>query len=161
MTLVESSACGFSTLPSRRAGLSPSDPPRDEVIRWPLAAASRDHSPLFLLVVMELEILLSRRCVGNGHGSIGFLNPGVAGLRRPAPARPSATVPRPVKELEGFQRVVLAPGAAKQVTITLDRQSLAYWNVASENWKVDPGKFVVYVGDSSASVPPKAEFTVG
>jgi len=66
-----------------------------------------------------------------------------------------------VKELEGFQRVVLAPGAAKQVTITLDRQSLAYWNVASENWKVDPGKFVVYVGDSSASVPPKAEFTVG
>jgi beta-glucosidase len=73
---------------------------------------------------------------------------------------PSATVPRPVKELKGFERVVLAPAASKRVTITLDRRSLAYWDVASKSWKVDPGKFVVYVGDSSANVPLKAEFTI-
>jgi beta-glucosidase len=73
---------------------------------------------------------------------------------------PSASVPRPVKELKGFARVVLPPGEREQVSITLDRRSLAYWDVSSKGWKVDPGKFVVYVGDSSANVPLKAELTV-
>lgn len=73
---------------------------------------------------------------------------------------PSATVPRPAKELKGFERIALAPGATQHVSVSLDRRSLAYWDVESKSWKVDPGKFVVYVGDSSANVPLKAEFTV-
>ncbi len=73
---------------------------------------------------------------------------------------PSATVPRPEKELKGFARVMLEPGEAKDVSITLDRRSLAYWSVESGDWKVDPGKFVVYVGDSSEHLPLRAEFTV-
>ena len=73
---------------------------------------------------------------------------------------PSATVPRPEKELKGFERVMLEPGETKDVSITLDRRSLAYWSVESGDWKVDPGKFVVYVGDSSEHLPLRAEFTV-
>jgi len=73
---------------------------------------------------------------------------------------PSATVPRPEKELKGFQRVMLKPGETQRVSVTLNRRSLAYWSVKSEGWKVDPGKFVVYVGDSSEHVPLQAEFTV-
>jgi len=73
---------------------------------------------------------------------------------------PSAGVPRPVKELKGFARVALDPGKTKHVSVTLDRRSLAYWDVTSHDWKVDPGKFVIYVGDSSADVPLKAELTV-
>lgn len=73
---------------------------------------------------------------------------------------PSARVPRPIKELKGFQRVELQAGERKQVSINLDRRSLAYWDVKSKGWKVDPGKFVVYVGDSSASVPLEAAFNV-
>ena len=73
---------------------------------------------------------------------------------------PSATVPRPEKELKGLERVVLASGATKHVTVMLDRRSLAYWDVASKGWKVDPGKFLVYVGDSSANVPLKAELMI-
>jgi len=72
----------------------------------------------------------------------------------------SPNVPRPVKELKGFERVTLAAGATKHVTVKLDRRSLAYWDIASKDWKVDSGKFTVYVGDSSANVPLKAEFTV-
>ena len=73
---------------------------------------------------------------------------------------PSADVPRPVKELKGFARVGLEPGETKHVSVTLDRRSLAYWDVTSHDWKVDPGKFVIYVGDSTANVPLKAEFMV-
>ena len=66
---------------------------------------------------------------------------------------PSATVARPVKELKGFSRIILAPGESRHVTVALDRRSLAYWDTNTHNWKVDPGKFVVYVGDSSQNVP--------
>ncbi|MGB8065104.1 MAG: fibronectin type III-like domain-contianing protein [Candidatus Sulfotelmatobacter sp.] len=61
---------------------------------------------------------------------------------------------------EGFARVMLEPGEAKDISITLDRRSLAYWSVESGDWKIDPGKFVVYVGDSSEHLPLQAEFTV-
>ncbi len=73
---------------------------------------------------------------------------------------PSATVPRPEKELKGFERVMLEPGETKDISITLDRRSLAYWSVESGDWKVDPGKFIVYVGDSSEHLPLQAEFTI-
>ena len=73
---------------------------------------------------------------------------------------PSATVPRPEKELKAFRRVVLQPGEARTISITLDRRSLAYWSVNAKDWKVDPGRFVVYVGDSAENVPLQGKFTV-
>jgi beta-glucosidase len=73
---------------------------------------------------------------------------------------PSSTVPRPVKELKGFARVVLNPGETKHLSLTLDRRSLAYWDVTSKAWKVDLGEFAIYVGDSSTNVPLRAELTV-
>ena len=72
----------------------------------------------------------------------------------------SARVPRPIKELKGFARVDLKPGESRRVSVTLDHRALAYWDVAGKAWKVDPGKFTVYVGDSSANVPLTAEITI-
>ncbi|HEX4037133.1 MAG TPA: glycoside hydrolase family 3 C-terminal domain-containing protein [Acidobacteriaceae bacterium] len=66
---------------------------------------------------------------------------------------PSATVKRPVKELKGYEKVRLGPGDTRHVSVTLDRRSLAWWSDAKNNWQVDPGKFVVYVGDSSENTP--------
>ena len=62
MTLVESSACGFSTLPSRRAGLSPSDPPRREVIRSPLSPAATATSLLSRLILANAKAKRQLRC---------------------------------------------------------------------------------------------------
>lgn len=73
---------------------------------------------------------------------------------------PSATVPRPKMELKAFSRVMLSPGEGRHVTTSLDKRSLAYWDVNSHGWKVDPGKFVVYVGDSSENVPLQHAFAV-
>jgi len=66
---------------------------------------------------------------------------------------PSAKVSRPVKELKAFARVSLAPGESKHVALHLDRRSFAYYDTASHGWAVDPGKFVIYAGDSSVNVP--------
>ena len=48
----------------------------------------------------------------------------------------------------------------QRVTLTLDRRALAYWDVNSNDWRVDPGQFKIYVGDSSADTPLTGDFTV-
>ncbi len=73
---------------------------------------------------------------------------------------PSARVPRPAKELKGFERVVLQPGASKRVTVKLHQRAFAYWDADTHGWKVDPGKFMIYVGDSSENTPLTQAITI-
>lgn len=55
---------------------------------------------------------------------------------------------QPVKKLEGFDRVTLAPGQSKTVTFTLNRSNLGYYD-NNGRFVVSPGPFDVYVGDSA------------
>ena len=73
---------------------------------------------------------------------------------------PSAKVKRPAKELKGFERVSLAPGATQRVQFKLTSRDLAYYSVEKHGWQVDPGLFKVYAGGDSAETPEVAEFTV-
>ena len=73
---------------------------------------------------------------------------------------PSAKVKRPVKELKGYQKVSIDPGVTQHVSLTLDKRSFAYWDMNANDWRVDPGQFIVYVGDSSENTPLKQDFTV-
>jgi beta-glucosidase len=67
-----------------------------------------------------------------------------------APVNPP--VERPLKELKGFQKVYLKPGESKKVTITLDRRSLAYFNVARQTWDAVPGLYRTLIGSSSQDI---------
>ena len=73
---------------------------------------------------------------------------------------PSAKIGRPERELKGFEKVRLAPGEMKHVTINLDARSFSYWETAAHKWTIDPGKFVIRVGDSSENTPLKADVTL-
>jgi beta-glucosidase len=73
---------------------------------------------------------------------------------------PSAKATRPERELKGFEKVSLAPGETKHVTLNLDARAFSYWDAAAHKWTIDPGKFVVRVGDSSESTPLHAEVTL-
>ncbi len=64
-----------------------------------------------------------------------------------------ASVPRPVHELKGFERVALAPGETKHVQVALDPRAFSYWDDATKGWKIDAGRFTIAVGDSVASLP--------
>jgi beta-glucosidase len=64
------------------------------------------------------------------------------------------SVARPVRELKGFQRVTLAPGASKHVEFTLGRDELAFWNIDMKN-VVEPGKLSIWIGGSSTDGEPK------
>jgi beta-glucosidase len=61
------------------------------------------------------------------------------------------TILQPVKKLEGFQRVTLAPGQTKTVTFTLGPQNLGFYDEQGR-FVVEPGPFNLWVGDSSVGV---------
>lgn len=62
-----------------------------------------------------------------------------------------SSVSRPIKELKGFKRITLVPGATTNVEFTLDRESFAFWN-ADMKRVVEPGEFTIYAGPNSAEL---------
>ncbi len=61
----------------------------------------------------------------------------------------NAPVPRPIRELKGFKKVLLNPGQSQTVTLQLDQRSFAYWNTTSELWDAPKDSYNVWVGSSS------------
>lgn len=72
----------------------------------------------------------------------------------------SGRASRPVRLLQGFQRISLAPGESRTVNFTLDESHVRYWSAAEKGWVIDPGAFDLWVGNS-ANADLKASFTVG
>lgn len=58
-------------------------------------------------------------------------------------------VPRPPKELKGYERVTLAPGQTKTVSVPLDARSFEYYDADTGRWTLSPGPFDILVGPSS------------
>lgn len=59
-----------------------------------------------------------------------------------------SSVTRPVKELKGYKRVYLNAGETKTVTLTLNAESFAFYDV-NFNYGVEAGDFTLLVGNSS------------
>jgi beta-glucosidase len=62
-----------------------------------------------------------------------------------------SSVTRPLKELRGFKRVTLAPGASTNVSFTLDSTAFAMWDKDMKH-VVEPGEFKIMVGPSSTQL---------
>lgn len=60
------------------------------------------------------------------------------------------TLTRPVKELKAFERVELASGESRKVTLQIPVQSLAFWGLDGVK-KVEPGDFQLWVAGDSAT----------
>ena len=65
-------------------------------------------------------------------------------------AFPKSRISRPAKSLQGFQRVNLAPGETKTVSLKVKASQVAYWNTAQTKFEVEPGPVQLLVGQSSA-----------
>lgn len=58
------------------------------------------------------------------------------------------SVTRPVKELKGFEKISLAPGASQKVSFTIDEAMISYYT-ANKIWEAEPGDFKVFIGGNS------------
>jgi beta-glucosidase len=61
------------------------------------------------------------------------------------------------KRLAGWQRVPLAAGESKTVTVTLDARTLSIFDTANDAWKLLTGQYRVLVGTSSRDMPLQVE----
>lgn len=58
---------------------------------------------------------------------------------------------RPVKELKGFQKIMLKAGESKTLTFTITEETLKFYNAELKH-VAEPGDFKVFVGNSSENV---------
>lgn len=71
-----------------------------------------------------------------------------------------SSVPRPVKELKGFEKINLKPGEQKEVSFTIDKSALSFFDAATHQWIAEPGEFEALVGASSSDIKTKVKFTL-
>ena len=55
----------------------------------------------------------------------------------------------PIRQLRGFDRLRLSAGQTKTVTFPLTRRDLSIWDVVVQQWRLQKGKYPIYVGASS------------
>ena len=75
-------------------------------------------------------------------------------------AKPDAKIFRPAQELKGFDKVQLAAGESKRVTVALDDKAFRYWNTLTNAWEVEGGSYEVRVGASCEDIRLTAVVTV-
>jgi beta-glucosidase len=66
-----------------------------------------------------------------------------------------ASTGEPPRRLVGWQKVFLESGALQHVTVEVDQNDsshpMSYWDTGSHSWRIAPGDYTVYLGNSSAS----------
>jgi len=57
-------------------------------------------------------------------------------------------VPRPRRELKGFESIELKPGERKAVNVRLGKRDFSYYDVDTKKWRMEPGVFRIMAGAS-------------
>lgn len=68
---------------------------------------------------------------------------------------------QPIRQLRGFEKVLIQPGQSAVVEFALRRRDLSVWDVVAQQWALALGQeYVVYVGSSSRDLPLKGSLTL-
>ena len=71
-----------------------------------------------------------------------------------------SSVPRPYKELKGYEKVFLKKGETKRVTIELEDDAFSYYDMDKQRFVVEKGDYEILVGTSSECLPLKGSITL-
>ena len=66
----------------------------------------------------------------------------------------------PFRRLVGWQRIELAPGESKTVTIAVDPRAMSIFDEQKNSWSLLPGAYRILVGPSSSQTPLNATLQV-
>lgn len=67
-----------------------------------------------------------------------------------------ASVPRPLKELKGYEKVFLKKGESKRLSIELNEDAFSYYDMDRHQFIIEKGDFEIWVGPVSNRLPLKA-----
>lgn len=69
-----------------------------------------------------------------------------------------SSLPRPVKELKGFEKVMLKAGEEKAVTFTIDKSALSFFDDKKHDWVAEQGDFEAVIASSATDTQSKFRF---
>ena len=67
-----------------------------------------------------------------------------------------SSVPRPLKELKGYDKVFLKKGETQRLSIVLNEDAFSYYDMNQHRFVVEKGEFEILVGPASNQLPLKA-----
>jgi len=73
----------------------------------------------------------------------------------------TAAIPEPPEQLAGYDKLRLAPGKSRTVTIPIQARSYEYWDTSANSWALMPGCVRVMAGQSSGNLPLHAVLSQG
>ena len=65
---------------------------------------------------------------------------------------PDSKVERPSKQLRAFKRIPIKAGETREVTLTVPKEELGYWNEEKQMFVVEPGTVKLLIGASSEDI---------
>ena len=65
---------------------------------------------------------------------------------------PDSKVERPSKQLRAFKRIPIKAGESREVTLTVPKEELGYWNEGKQMFVVEPGTVKLLIGASSEDI---------
>jgi beta-glucosidase len=75
-------------------------------------------------------------------------------------AKQGSVVERAEKELKAFKKIMISPGETVNVKLNIAVKDLAYYDVKTSKWVIEPGKYKLLVGTSSRDIKDTATIMV-
>ncbi|MEN2486701.1 glycoside hydrolase family 3 C-terminal domain-containing protein [Flavobacterium sp. B11] len=75
-------------------------------------------------------------------------------------SKSDSKITRAAQELKGFKKVAVKAGGSENVTIKVPVKELAYYDVTAKKWTVEPGKYILNIGNSSRDLKFKIDVTI-
>ena len=72
----------------------------------------------------------------------------------------NSKVKRAEKELKGFLKIAVAKGSNADFTISIDVNSLSFYDESISNWNLEKGDYLIYIGNSSNNISKKIKITI-
>jgi len=67
-------------------------------------------------------------------------------------SKSDSNISRASKELKGFQKTFVKSGSSNKIIIEVPAKELAYYDVETKKWTVEPGKYILKIANSSRDV---------
>lgn len=75
-------------------------------------------------------------------------------------SKAASIVERPEKELKAFKKVLVGAGETADITLDVPVKDLAYYDIKTGKWIVEPGKYKLLVGASSRDIKSSVDISV-
>ncbi|QKJ62223.1 glycoside hydrolase family 3 C-terminal domain-containing protein [Flavobacterium sp. M31R6] len=75
-------------------------------------------------------------------------------------SKSDSKIERAAQELKGFQKILVKAGNSATVTIKVPVKELAYYNVETKKWTVEPGNYTLKLGSSSRDIKKEVTVTI-